>query len=192
VVTSEKLHWRLHKHLKGLAKNRLRVRLSPLKSPRTFKDQSNRQFVILEAFKDLEILWKFSWKYYFQWNFSWFMDSWKRRRLEIRALSSDCWPDEGGVWASQHEFAFSCIGRVPPTSKMIAESSADSESQEVTGRCCHSAQLTVNVWAFEVLRLSVYGTLHVQKINEEIPCQHTLSVKFEAYVWLYHLDPLQS
>jgi len=47
VVTSEKLHWRLHKHLKGLAKNRLRVRLSPLKSPRTFKDQSNRQFVIL-------------------------------------------------------------------------------------------------------------------------------------------------
>ena len=47
MVTSEKLHWRLHKHLKGLAKNRLRVRLSPLKSPRTFKDQSNRQFVIL-------------------------------------------------------------------------------------------------------------------------------------------------
>jgi hypothetical protein len=51
----------------------------------------------IEAFTDLEILWKFSWKYYFQWNFSWFMDSWKRRRLEIRALSSDCWPDEGGV-----------------------------------------------------------------------------------------------
>jgi len=52
---------------------------------------------LIEAFTDLEILWKFSWKYYFQWNFSWFMDSWKRRRLEIRALSSDCWPDEGGV-----------------------------------------------------------------------------------------------
>jgi len=56
-----------------------------------------RTYGQLEAFTDLEILWKFSWKYYFQWNFSWFMDSWKRRRLEIRALSSDCWPDEGGV-----------------------------------------------------------------------------------------------
>ena len=112
---------------------------------------------------------------------------------------SECWPDEQMkneewvVWTSQHEFAYILLHQEGAAADFKNNCRAICRLRILRGdgTMLLSAQLTVKVRAVEVLRLSVYGTLHVQKNQRGSPCQHTLSVEYEAYVWLYHLDPLQ-
>ena len=112
---------------------------------------------------------------------------------------SECWPDEQMkneewvVWTSQHEFAYILLHQEGAAADFKNNCRAICRLRILRGdgTMLLSAQLTVKVRAVEVLRLSVYGTLHVQKNQRGSPCQHTLSAEYEPYVWLYHLDPLQ-